>query len=628
MAPGSIFAGRYLVGPLLSAGGHGAVYEVVDRRNERIRALKVVLGQHLRDPAVVERFRREAIVTAKIESEHLVEVLDAGVDEATQIPFIVMERLRGLDLADRVDRAGPVPPADVVVYLRQAAVAIDRAHEHGILHRDLKPENLFLTTRDDGSPRVRVFDFGIAKILDGTSAVNTQVIGTPLYMSPEQLRADARLTGATDVFALGHIAFTLLVGKPYWFEESKLPVHALLLRLLTTELEPATVRAHKLGAELPPGFDAWFARACAHEATARFRTAGDAADSLSRVFEPMLSLAEDSTVLGARVVVVPAARTVAAPDGEPIAAPGAGPGPAAAPRWVSDLGAESTEASNTERVSAVVDEETDVGPSPAAAEVTAAESDSAEVTTLIGRLPSPMPPPIPDALTDEDSATRVAQIVVPRAMVHHRPPLHRPRPVTRLSSSYEEDDESDDGEATSTATQVSRLRRGEDPVRRVTPATLTTDAAAAPHHTPAPRSPVVVGALAGAAVVLFGALVLWPRSGAPTDAAPGVAPASSAPAIAHRSASVTSFAGAPPRAPASVAASADPVATPSGLGARPAPVAPSSQPRVRPSAPAPPSPAPATPVTAADYPETSSPTPAASSPPPVAAPSAPGVAAP
>src|SRR5262245_48229130 len=183
-----MFHGRYQIVRCLAAGGMGAVYECVHLTTQKRRALKVMLPQVLAASGMRERFELEARVTARIESEHIVETFDAGVDEATGAPFLVMELLRGKDLANLLEQHGPFTSQEVVVLLSQAAIALDKTHAAGIVHRDLKPENLFLTSRDDGSPRLKILDFGIAKVVvDGTkTAQRTAVIGTPLYMAPEQ----------------------------------------------------------------------------------------------------------------------------------------------------------------------------------------------------------------------------------------------------------------------------------------------------------------------------------------------------------------------------------------------------------------------------------------------------------
>ncbi len=132
-----------------------------------------------------------------------------------------MELLKGDDLAAIVEQRRAIPPVEVVGLLHQAALALDRTHAAGVVHRDLKPENLFVTTRDDGSPRLKVLDFGIAKVTaQGASAKTTRSLGTPLYMAPEQIMAKKDIGPAADLYAMGHIAYTLLAGEAYWAREA------------------------------------------------------------------------------------------------------------------------------------------------------------------------------------------------------------------------------------------------------------------------------------------------------------------------------------------------------------------------------------------------------------------------
>ncbi|MCC6523996.1 MAG: protein kinase [Polyangiaceae bacterium] len=285
LAPGERFRGRYEVVRAIGVGGMGVVYEVVDQVTERRRALKLMQPSMLGDAESQRRFRREATVAAAIDSEHVAEVLDAGVDEERGAPFIVMELLRGQELAELLTERGSLPAEEVVLYLEQAAVALDKAHAAGIVHRDLKPENLFVTYRDDGSPRVKLLDFGIAKMVDRATGPQTKgILGTPLYMAPEQVHGEAPVSGRTDVYALGHIAYALFTGEPYFTAEQDAgaSVYQLLVVLVRGASEPASVRArarsHK---ELPAAFDAWFARATAPVPAGRFATPGEAIAALA-----------------------------------------------------------------------------------------------------------------------------------------------------------------------------------------------------------------------------------------------------------------------------------------------------------------------------------------------------------
>jgi serine/threonine-protein kinase len=178
--PGQLFHGRYEIVRCLKAGGMGAVYECIHLKTRKHRALKVMLPQVVTAAGMRDRFELEARVTAEIESEHIVETFDAGVDDATGAPFLVMELLRGEDLAAILKRRGALPAGEALLLLSQAAMALDKTHAAGIVHRDLKPENLYLTRRDDGSPRLKILDFGIAKVVaDGSHTVQqTAMIGT------------------------------------------------------------------------------------------------------------------------------------------------------------------------------------------------------------------------------------------------------------------------------------------------------------------------------------------------------------------------------------------------------------------------------------------------------------------
>jgi len=274
---GGIFAGRYRIERRIASGGMGAVYEVVHLETSRRRALKVMHPDLVQNDESRDRFRQEARVTAQIESEYIVDVFDAGIDESTGMPYLVMELLQGEEISKRIKRLGRLSPHDTVLYLHQAALALDKTHRSRIVHRDLKPDNLYLCERDDGPPRIKLLDFGIAKIVAANSAATnaTQAVGTPLYMAPEQFLADSMVSAATDLYALGMIAFTMLVGQTYWFEESKKGANVFAFAAYATlgPQEAGSVRALRNGVALPEAFDAWFSKATARKPEARFPTA-------------------------------------------------------------------------------------------------------------------------------------------------------------------------------------------------------------------------------------------------------------------------------------------------------------------------------------------------------------------
>jgi serine/threonine-protein kinase len=243
----------------------------------------------------VEKFKLEAKIAGRVNSEHIVKVFDAGFDEATDMPFLVMEYLEGLELQKVVDQAGPLPAERAILYLRQVASALDKAHGYvdpdgharPIVHRDLKPENLFLAHREDGDPLVKVLDFGIAKVLNDSTKVSQEVKGTPLYMAFEQACA-GRITPQTDIWALGLIAFFCLTGHSYW-KSANLPESSLTQlfgEILSLPIEPPSQRARDIGASvaLPAAFDAWFLRCVNREAEQRFASAGACVAALAQAF--------------------------------------------------------------------------------------------------------------------------------------------------------------------------------------------------------------------------------------------------------------------------------------------------------------------------------------------------------
>jgi len=271
-------ASRYKVLRELGRGGMGAVYLVEHVHTGERLALKVLLSHAGALPEVIERFKREARAPAQIRSEHVVRVTDADVaPELGGAPFLVMEALEGSDLEKLHEQRGKFSPEELMWMLRQVAVALDKAHSIGIVHRDLKPENIFLHKREDGSSIVKILDFGISKTMrveggDMASAGLTRtgaVMGTPLYMSPEQARGRASAIGpATDVWAMGLIAINLLSGQQYWDVETMADLH---IKILVEPLAAPSVRFPELGTRLDP----WFFRSCDRDPAQRWPTVGE-----------------------------------------------------------------------------------------------------------------------------------------------------------------------------------------------------------------------------------------------------------------------------------------------------------------------------------------------------------------
>ncbi|WP_437497437.1 serine/threonine-protein kinase [Sorangium sp. So ce1099] len=222
---GRTIDGKYKLVRLLGEGGMGAVYEAEHATTRRRVAVKVMSGRHLTAGSDgVQRFRREARAASAIDSEHIVQVLDAGTEEATGISYIAMERLRGEDLQQRIDASGPLPPDVVLRIGAQALAGLQKAHDARVVHRDIKPANLFLARRGDGSLAVKILDFGIAKILADprvvphtTGLTNTgSLLGSPLYMSPEQVLNGRDVDHRTDLWSLASALYCALAGHaPY-----------------------------------------------------------------------------------------------------------------------------------------------------------------------------------------------------------------------------------------------------------------------------------------------------------------------------------------------------------------------------------------------------------------------------
>ena len=245
---GEILADKYRVERVLGVGGMGVVVAAWDLQLERQVALKFLLPAALESQEAVERFQREARSATKLKSEHVAKVIDVG-KMPDGAPYMVMEFLDGLDLSRIVAELRQLTVEDAVWFVVQAAEAIAEAHSLGIVHRDLKPQNLFVTKRVDGRPLVKVLDFGISKSTNQSASAmsltrTTSVMGSPLYMSPEQMRSTKNVDHRSDLWALGVILYELLTGRVP-FEAEAVP--ELCLKVVQ---DPATP-PHELRPELP-----------------------------------------------------------------------------------------------------------------------------------------------------------------------------------------------------------------------------------------------------------------------------------------------------------------------------------------------------------------------------------------
>ncbi len=216
--PGEVLAGKYRVERVLGLGGMGVVVAAMHIQLEERVAIKFLLPEALQNPDTVARFAREARAAVRIKNEHVARVSDVGTLESGA-PFMVMEYLEGQDLSDVVKSRGPLPVHEALDYLLQTCEAIAEAHALGIVHRDLKPSNLFLTRGSDGAPLVKVLDFGISKVKPRGASMQeaaltktASVMGSPLYMAPEQMVSTRDVDARADIWALGVVLYQLLAA--------------------------------------------------------------------------------------------------------------------------------------------------------------------------------------------------------------------------------------------------------------------------------------------------------------------------------------------------------------------------------------------------------------------------------
>jgi serine/threonine-protein kinase len=213
---GATLGGLYHVERLIGVGGMGRVYEATHTHLGKAFAVKVLPEGRADKPDATERFLREAKLATKIDHDHIVKIVNFDSDDEHRL-FIVMELLQGENLADRLDR-GALPVDEAIEIARQTGEALQAAHDAGIVHRDLKPENIFITQKN-GQDFVKVLDFGISKIKnpehgDPKLTATDQIVGTPLYISPELARGVSSVDHRTDIYGLGVIMYEMITGSP------------------------------------------------------------------------------------------------------------------------------------------------------------------------------------------------------------------------------------------------------------------------------------------------------------------------------------------------------------------------------------------------------------------------------
>jgi serine/threonine-protein kinase len=252
---------KYKLVRLLGEGAMGSVYEALHNRTGRRVAVKLIKSSQLAldaDPTSdsASRFRREARAAGALDSPHVVQILDSGEDAATGALYLVMERLEGEDLQHLIDREGRLPPTVALIIAGQALLGLQTAHAAGIVHRDIKPANLFLARRGDGEVTVKLLDFGIAKVRSDPLATSAPTaitrpggfLGSPLYMSPEQVRDSKEVDHRADVWSLGSALYCALAGAaPH---QDIASIGPLILAICSSPATPVEDRAAGISPEI------------------------------------------------------------------------------------------------------------------------------------------------------------------------------------------------------------------------------------------------------------------------------------------------------------------------------------------------------------------------------------------
>ncbi len=285
-----MIAGKYRVERMLGAGGMGLVVEAHHLTLDEKVAIKYLKPEALENSASVARFAREARASARIKSEHVCRVLDVVVDDG--MPYLVMEYLEGRDLDELVTKEGVVSVEDGIDYVLQACEALAEAHMAGIVHRDLKPANLFLSRRADGSPVVKVLDFGISKVQpkagaqDAAMTATSSLLGSPLYMSPEQMRAVKEVDARTDIWSMGVILYEILTGQRPFVGET---IPSICAAILSDAPVP-------LAGRVPPAVEAVIMRCLEKRADDRFQSVAELAEAMRPVAPARSVLSIDRVV--------------------------------------------------------------------------------------------------------------------------------------------------------------------------------------------------------------------------------------------------------------------------------------------------------------------------------------------
>jgi eukaryotic-like serine/threonine-protein kinase len=296
---GATLSGRYLVTRKVGQGGMGAVYEATHTLIGKRVAVKVLLEKYARREAIVQRLEQEARLASSCQNEHIIDITDFGTTEDGRT-FVVMEFLDGESLSECLARETRLSEQRTLQIVSQAASALAAAHAKGIVHRDIKPENLFLLRRKD-QDFVKVVDFGISKSLRASDEADEQprltqtgmVLGTPLYMSPEQARGDDELDARVDVYALGVIMYEATTGRVPFIGNNYLSVISQVLNE-----EPVPLR--ELRPDLSEEFEAVVLRAMAKDREDRYASAADFLADVTALLDDPTRSTERAKITGPR----------------------------------------------------------------------------------------------------------------------------------------------------------------------------------------------------------------------------------------------------------------------------------------------------------------------------------------
>ena len=293
---GKVIDGKYRVDALHGSGGMGSVYRATQVNLDRTVALKVVRGDFLKDAVITERFKREALAVARLKHPHIVTVYDFGI-MAEGGAYLVMEFLEGRTLRAEIQRRQRLAAGPAVDLMRQICSAVHAAHVEGVIHRDLKPDNIFLEVRRDNSYVVKILDFGVAKLRQNTAelkipggdlTMSGMMLGTPIYMSPEQCQGEP-LDARSDIYSLGCVFYEMIAGRPPFLGSTA--TQLIIKHASETPKVPSTYAP-----SIPADLESALMRALAKGPDERYATAADLGEALSGVSLPLETQASNPTI--------------------------------------------------------------------------------------------------------------------------------------------------------------------------------------------------------------------------------------------------------------------------------------------------------------------------------------------